>query len=497
MTRRVAVYRLFSLLQLIFMGFVVVTLPLGVALATAYLSVDRLSSQGQAAVLEATHAIQSSRKLVEDLTAVERSARQYLVLGDVALLESYEKTRDSFLKTLGTMRGLQLGAVGMERLLQLDQEAVTAFTVLENENSGSQVALEAIESFPALGILARSVFHETVRSVAQDIEQMQRQAEGIRQHLLWEASALIPAALVLAIVFTVLIAKPIRQLDQAINSLGAGTFDRPIAVSGPHDLAELGRRLNWLRIRLIELEEQKTFFMHHISHELKTPLTNIREGVALLSQDIVGKLNVEQREIADIVCANSLQLQRLIEDLLSVSLAKGASAMTDPREIDLDGLVGEIADRHKLYARAKEVTIDLDLSGEILCTDLDRLTTVLDNLLSNAIKFTALRSRVRVITGQIEGDVYVEIQDEGCGIPQEDRERVFEMFFQGDRPRAGHIHGSGIGLYIAREYARALGGRLRVLSSAKGARLELRLPGPKSQSSGDMRTPLSEVTVRV
>ncbi|EGV16105.1 integral membrane sensor signal transduction histidine kinase [Thiocapsa marina 5811] len=491
MTRRVSVYRLFSLLQLIFMGFAVVTLPLAGALATALVSVDRLTSHGQAAVLEATHAIQASRNLVEDMTAVERYARQYHVLGDTALLESYEQRRDSFLKTLGTMRRLQLGSAGMERLVQLDREAMTVFSVLKNEDSGSQVALEAIESFPGLGILARNVLHETIRSVAHEIEQMQRQATRFRQHLLWEASALIPAALLLAILFTVVIARPIHQLDQAIKSLGAGIFDRPITVSGPYDLADLGRRLNWLRIRLIELEEQKTFFMHHISHELKTPLTNIREGVALLSQDVVGRLNVEQQEIANIVCANSLDLQRLIENLLSVSLARAASPIADPREIDLDGLVREIADRHKLYARSNDVTLDLDLNGEVLCTDLDRLTTILDNLLSNAIKFTAMRSRVRVITGRIDGDVYVEVQDEGCGIPPEDRERVFELFFQGDHPGAGHIRGSGIGLYIAREYARALEGRLQVLASEKGARLQLRLPGPRSKSSGQMESPLS------
>jgi two-component system sensor histidine kinase GlrK len=494
MTPGVSVYRVFSLVQLVLIGFVVVTLPLAVALATALVSVDRLASYGQEAVLEVADAIQASRNLVEDLTAVERHARQYHVLGDIALLTSYEQRRDSFFTTLDIMGGLTLGSIGREQLRQLDRDASAAFAVLDHEDPGSEAALAAIASFPDLGILARNIFHETVKAVSHEVEQMQRQATQVLQHLLWKASALIPAALLLALLFAALIASPIRQLDQAIKSLGAGSFDRPIAVSGPHDLADLGARLNWLRIRLIELEEEKTFFMHHISHELKTPLTNIREGVALLSQAIVGPLSAEQQEIADIVRANSLQLQRLIEDLLSVSLANAAAPIVNHRTIDLDNLMQEIAERHKLAARAKDVELDLDLSGQFLFSDLDRLTTVLDNLLSNAIKFTPAQSRVRVITGQVDGDVCVEVEDEGGGIPQEDRERVFELFFQGHNRRAGHIGGSGLGLYIAREYARALGGRLQVVASDKGARLQLRLPCMRSSSRGDMANPLSGVT---
>jgi two-component system sensor histidine kinase GlrK len=368
---------------------------------------------------------------------------------------------------------------------QLEKEALATFAALEGDDQGTEAKQAALDGFGRLDTLARSIFRENVRVVAQEVEEMQRQGSETRHQLLWQASASIPAALVLTLIFTLLIARPMRQLDQAIRSLGSGRFNRPIQVSGLSDLADLAGRLNWLRVRLIELEEQKTFFLHHMSHELKTPLTNIVEGAELLSQDIVGPLKAEQQEILDIVRINSLQLQGLIENLLRVSDGTNADTAVDSRTIELDAMIRRLADRHKLPARAKDVTLDLRLSGETLWSDPGRLGTIIDNLLSNAIKFTATGSRVRVVSRHLKDDVYVEVRDEGEGIGPEDRENVFERFFQTTSGMNGAARGSGLGLFIAREYANSLGGRLQVVASDKGACLQLRLPRRRPSDAGD------------
>ena len=114
-----------------------------------------------------------------------------------------------------------------------------------------------------------------------------------------------------------LIARPIRQLDQAIRQMGTADFTHAIEVNGPQDLRYLGQRLEWLRARLHELEEQQNRFLRHVSHELKTPLTAVREGAELLRDGVGGKLSPEQREIVRIVRENTLSLQKLIEDLLT------------------------------------------------------------------------------------------------------------------------------------------------------------------------------------
>lgn len=472
-------YRSLSILQLILLGFSLVTLPLALALATALISVDRLTHQGRQAVLDAVRATQASRTLMEDVTAMERHARQYHVLGDEALLEAYAGRRDSLQDALVNMYALELGTPVWAQLRLLERGEADAYEVLRTETPGGDGIRAVLESFPGLGDLARGVFQESTRAVSREVGAMQSQAAEIRQELLWQASALIPAVLFLAVLFTVLIVRPLRQVNRSIRTLGAGRFDTPIRITGPHDLVELGERLDWLRRRLVELEQQKVTFLRHISHELKTPLTNIREGAELLTDRVVGTLNAQQGEIAEIVRDNSVQLQRLIEDLIRFSVASTAVPVIESRPIDLDALISELVDQHKLAARSKGVGFELQLSGETVNSDREKVRVILDNLMSNAIKFTAERSCVHVRTGESGDRVFVEIRDQGEGIPRSDRERVFEVFYQGGAPphgQRGHVRGSGMGLSIAREYAKALDGDLRVLDSERGARLRLLLP---------------------
>jgi two-component system sensor histidine kinase GlrK len=469
-------YRSLTILQLILLGFSLVTLPLAYALTTALISVDRLTDQGQQAVLDAVQAIQASRTLMEDMTALERHARQYQVLGDEALLEVYGTRRQSLAEALSRMYRLELGTPVWEQLRLLERRETDAYKVLMEQASGSEAVRAVLDEYPALSELARGVFQESTRSVSRAVEAMQAQAVETRQALLWQASALIPAVLVLVVVFTMLIARPLRQLKLSIRALGAGLFDRPIQVTGPHDLMDLGARLDWLRRRLVELERQKVTFLRHISHELKTPLTNIREGADLLSDQVVGRLNDQQAEIVHIVHGNSLQLQRLIEDLISFNVANTAIPVIESSPIHLDELIGELVEQHKLAARSKDVRIELALTGETVNSDREKIRVILDNLFSNAIKFTEEHTSVHVQTDHSSDEVFVEIRDAGPGIADVDRERVFEVFYQGEvRPR-GHVRGSGIGLSIAREYAKALDGQLRVMEVEYGASLRLVLP---------------------
>ena len=113
--------------------------------------------------------------------------------------------------------------------------------------------------------------------------------------------------------------RPIRQIDSAISQLGKGTFSKAIAVRGPTDLVDLGRQLEWLRMRLLELAQERNRFLRHMSHELKTPLASIREGTELLMDGAVGELDSAQREVTTILRDNGIKLQQLIENLLSFS----------------------------------------------------------------------------------------------------------------------------------------------------------------------------------
>src|SRR4030095_13213861 len=158
---------------------------------------------------------------------------------------------------------------------------------------------------------------------------MREEAASVHVLFLWQAVALSLGAVVFSAIFVGLISRPIRQIDYAIQRLGAGEVGTSIQISGPHDLQYLGQRLNWLRGRLRQLEDEKRKFLQHVSHELKTPLTALREGTALLEEGVVGELNEAQSEIVDILQQNGMQLQKLIEDLLNFHLAEARHAALD------------------------------------------------------------------------------------------------------------------------------------------------------------------------
>ena len=115
--------------------------------------------------------------------------------------------------------------------------------------------------------------------------------------------------------------RPLHKLERAIARLGEQRFDEPVEVGGPADFRQLGHQLDWLRQRLAELEADRERMLRHVSHELKTPLTALREGVALLREEVPGPLGTAQFEVVSILQNSVITLQRQIEGLISLNAA--------------------------------------------------------------------------------------------------------------------------------------------------------------------------------
>src|SRR5205085_11589544 len=167
------------------------------------------------------------------------------------------------------------------------------------------------------------------------------------------------------------------------RGLGEGRFARPIRIQGPGDMVRLGEQLDWLRERLLELEAQKTRFLQHISHELKTPLTALREGSDLLSSGVVGNLNAEQHEIARILQENSIELRKLIEGLLNYSAVHAQTSYLDASIVQLREVVRRVVNDRKLAIVAKDLRIELNCEHVTAYCDEEKVRGNLDNLLPN------------------------------------------------------------------------------------------------------------------
>src|SRR5213594_3992549 len=290
------------------------------------------------------------------------------------------------------------------------------------------------------------------------------------------SSSFTAAALTIALGLTRYISRPIAALDASIRQLGGADFSREITVRGPEDLQSLGERLDWLRRRLAELEAEKNRFLRHLSHELKTPLTVLREGAELLNDQVGGPLAPPQRQVVAIMRDNSVKLQRLIEDLLDYQRALHAAASLVPRSVALDALVQDVARPHQLAVQAKGQRLELDLDKVSVEADPEKLRSIIDNLLGNAVKFTPTGGTIRVLTRAADREAMVDVIDTGPGVPLEERESIFDSFFRGRAKESGRIEGTGLGLAIAREFVEAHGGRISVVSETSGGHFRVTLP---------------------
>ncbi len=471
------IYRPKSILRLILMGFALVSIPLMVALVNAALSVDRLANRSQRAVYQAVQVTKNSQGLVEAITAMERNARQYQVLGEEALYVVYEENHGIFQATIRILEDLPMSQNQRTLLGQLEVEEWNIYEHMAEHGGQAVDSTVDAERFAALAILAEQFLAESRTAIQREVDAMQSTAQETQRVLVMQAVALVPAALLVAGLFAILITRPIRQLDHAIRRLGNEELSAPLTVQGPRDLEVLGERLEWLRDRLQELEAEKTKFLHHISHELKTPLTAIREGAGLLGEEVVGKLNEPQREIAEILKENTVHLQKLIEDLLNVSMATTRTSVMMHRPVALARLIKQVIADHKMALLGRQLKLDSQLQPVQVEGDEEKIRTVMDNLLSNAAKFAPEGGTVKITLEDLGDAAQIEVSDSGTGIAAEDREKVFDAFYQGRHNTKSHIKGTGLGLSIAKEYVLAHGGRIKVVSRIQsGACLRVTLP---------------------
>ncbi|MGD8309349.1 MAG: HAMP domain-containing sensor histidine kinase, partial [Chromatiales bacterium] len=344
-------------------------------------------------------------------------------------------------------------------------------------SAGPATADEALRaSFGTLAREAAAIQDHARLSVAGGVQALQEAAERAKRLLLWHSVALVPAVFAVAALFIYLIVRPLRQLDRGIRRLGSGEFEEPIRIRGPRDLEDLGRRLDWMRNRILELENQRVLFLRQVSHELKTPLASIREGSELLREGVVGPMTREQTEVAELLHENGLHLQRLIEDLLSFSVSRTPAPAGERRPVRLDRIAQEVLDAHQLAVRSKRLIPITEVEHVDVTGDRDSLRTIMDNLVSNAVRHSPDSGRLWVRVKTDGQHAVVEVQDEGPGIPPDERDRIFDLFFRGRTQRQAHVEGTGLGLSIAREYARSHHGDIHVVDQERGARLRFTMP---------------------
>lgn len=451
-----------SFFKLIAAGFMLAVLPLVAGLLANMVAIQKLANQSQRAVYDAARVVHATRELSETATSLERAAQQGIVLQDPSLWDAYLDLHRRFVDAgakVGNLAGSTPIHNELNLLMRNEQQINDALLLV---GAASTEAPDIAERYEDVTAGARRLLTQSSALIDQEAEALRLSAAATEAAVKKQLFLLLPVAIFVVAGFTYLLAKPIAQIEQGIRDLGERRFGSRIIVNGPDDLEQLGHQLDWLRLRLVELEEQKSRFLRNISHDLKTPLTALREGSDLLAEEVAGPLTERQQVIVRILRQHSLELQRLIEELLQHGGREFQQSPIKLQPVDATEVVQQIANKQVLPMAARGIRMKLEAEEFAMNTDVQRLRVIIDNLLSNAVKYSPSGGVVTISIKREDDMAAIEVADEGPGVAAEDREHIFDPFYRGHNTAGGAVKSSGIGLSIAQEHVLALGGRIDV-----------------------------------
>jgi two-component system, NtrC family, sensor histidine kinase GlrK len=469
--------RLKSLSGLMLLGLALIAAPLLLAVIDAAIQIRTLSKASEELVREGVQTAQLSQSLSADIYSLKRTAQLYQVLNNAKVLDTYRVTDQRLANTRTQLARLLDDApsqAGLREFATTHDEISRAVTGTPVGSAGFTAMLT---NFDRLSDLANSIANSGNRQIGLRLEALRQQTANTQRRMFWESALLAPLTLVAILALTLMIGRPLRGIDRAISELGRGTFSRAIEVSGPLDVERLGAQLEWLRQRLLDLAQERNRFLRHMSHELKTPLANIREGAELLMDGAVGPLDNAQREVVAILRDNGIKLHRLIENLLSFSAWQKESVGLDLSEFRLRPLVKQVLESQQLTVVSQRVRLEVKVDDLVLRADRGKVRLIIENLLSNAIKYSPKGGTVYLHAAKQDSQLVIDVADTGSGIPQEERARVFEAFYTGRPPAGVQVKGTGIGLSVVLEFVNAHGGTIEIVDGEyPGAHFRIRMP---------------------
>jgi signal transduction histidine kinase len=269
--------------------------------------------------------------------------------------------------------------------------------------------------------------------------------------------------------------RSLRALATATHHVGERAVEQPLVVRGRDETADLAEAFNAMTARLRRVDEMKEEFFATISHELRSPLTSVREAANLLGDGVPGPLNPKQQRLVNIVGSSSDRLLRLVNQILELSRLRAGMQPLRHERVDIERVVERAVEELRPRAEEAGLAFERERVGNsfVVTGDEDRLMQVIVNLIANAIRFTPRGGRVIVRVIDAASEVEVQVEDTGCGIPAPALPYIFEWYRQAHQDPGG----TGLGLAIVRSTVEAHGGRITVESQeGKGSRFTALLP---------------------
>ena len=299
--------------------------------------------------------------------------------------------------------------------------------------------------------------------------------ERTNRALIYASLIAVLLAIILGLIFTQALLKPLANLNTAISNMKNGELRQAVPETSDDELGEVIIGFNQMSTALAEANSRRDQMTADIAHELRSPLTVIN-GYLEAMQD--GSLEVTQQRLSFI--KNEVnQLNRLVDDLRTLALADAGELEINKEAISLQAIFTYLENAHILQANSKsiELLFEKEPSAERIFADEGRIIQVLSNLITNAIRHTPEGGSVTIKGYQHNKDISIDVADTGEGISAQDLDLVFDRFYRGDTSRLSTSGESGLGLSITKAIVEAHGGTIDVKSKVgEGTTFTVTLP---------------------
>jgi histidine kinase len=285
------------------------------------------------------------------------------------------------------------------------------------------------------------------------------------------------------------ILRPLRQIAHTSQRLASGHYHERVEVPSSDELALVAINFNQMAQTLEEIEQQRVALIGNVAHELRTPLA----GLAGYLEGVIDGVVANEPETFAHMYHEVRRMRRLVDDLQTLSRVEAGQVNLNITRFDLIPLLARLVNHLQTQAEGQEVVLLVDgepyaVTGErdsvggglYVEADPDRVTQVVLNLVSNALRYTEENGRITIETGRADDNfVFVSVNDDGQGIPEDALPYLFERFYRVDPSRARSSGGSGIGLTITRHLVWAMGGNISANSDGpgQGSTFRFTLPG--------------------
>ncbi len=315
--------------------------------------------------------------------------------------------------------------------------------------------------------------------LAESINTIDEIIRSTRTSLIVFSALIIILIGMLSLGMSYIITSPMEEFKSVAKEISKGNFSKRINVKGHNEIAQMGETLNYMCDELELLEEKRRKFVSDASHELKTPMA----GVKLICDSLVSSDNLEPSMVKEFLTDMSEEVDRLtriVERLLVLTRLDVGGGALKISETDIKMLINHVVKKLMPIADSKDIVIYTnyhDMEFEPMLLDYDKIYEAIYNISDNAIKYSPEGGFVHIDVTSDSNYLTIKIEDNGPGIPEGERDRIFERFYRLDDSRARDTGGTGLGLAITKEAVLMHGGTIDVTKASEiGSIFTVRLP---------------------